>query len=47
MAGIILSMWLLSNAGLEELRNVAILLVVGLVIYGVQKWYSRGQTPGH
>jgi amino acid transporter len=47
VAGIILSMWLLSNAGLEELRNVAILLVVGLVIYGVQKWYSRGQTPGH
>ncbi len=39
--GIIISLWLLSAAKITELRNVAILLVAGIVIYGVQLKFKK------
>lgn len=45
-AGILLCFWLLSQAKLAELKNVALLLSVGMVIYFLQK-KKTGSTNGN
>lgn len=45
IAGILLCLWLLSTARLVELRNVAILLSVGILIYLLQKKRKGDSKP--
>jgi len=42
--GMVLSIWLLSASKLLELRNTAILLSIGIVIYFLQRWSSARQN---
>ncbi|HUS02658.1 MAG TPA: APC family permease, partial [Chitinophagaceae bacterium] len=39
--GILISIWLLSAAKLAELRNAAIFLAIGIIIYGVQHKFKK------
>ena len=39
--GIMISFWLLSAAKLIELRNVAIFLCVGIIIYFLQRKFNK------
>ncbi len=41
ITGILLSIWLLSAAKLIELFNVAIFLVMGIIIYGLQLIFKK------
>ena len=41
LAGIAITLWLLSSAGLKELYHVAIALAVGLLIYFLVEWQKR------
>jgi amino acid transporter len=41
ITGIVLSVWLLSAAKLIELRNVAIFLVTGIIVYGLQLTFKK------
>lgn len=43
-SGILISIWLLSAAKLIELRNVAIFLAAGVIIYALQRKFKRPTT---
>jgi len=41
IAGIAITIWLLSSSGLKELKNVAIAIGLGLLIYFLVEWQKR------
>ncbi|MFZ1304985.1 MAG: amino acid permease [Ferruginibacter sp.] len=41
IAGIVITIWLLSSSGLKELKDVAIAIGIGLLIYFLVEWQKR------
>jgi amino acid transporter len=47
VAGVLVSIWLLSSAKMVELRNASIVLGIGVIIYGIHLRFTRNKRRGN